>query len=152
MGCEQTNLAARALSAMLAAGTLPESARIELLRGAAAHEASYPEFCVDVTRQRSRSRDARFSPLAPEWGTIRARKRGWLDEDAFADAYYRGLVEEEAERAFRALHLVGRHAGGTVRLLCFCPDGVFCHTHLLIAYATTRFHAKFATPYNYTTY
>lgn len=148
----QETVAARALDAMIAAEPLGKGARVTLLRGQVALEHSYPEFCVDITRERCRKRDPRFVYLMPPWETVMALKRGALDEEHFALRYYQQLADPDSLSAFNALHLVGRHALGVVRLLCFCPDGRFCHTHLCIAYATSAFPDRFCTPYNYMTY
>lgn len=145
-------VASRALDAMVAAEPLGENAHVTLLRGQVALEHSYPEFCVDITRDRCRRRDPRFVHLMPPWETVMGLKRGTLDEEHFAIRYYQQLGSPDSTPSFKALHLVGRHALGTVRLLCFCPDGKFCHTHLCIAYAVSAFPQRFRTPYNYTTY
>ena len=140
------------LERMLGTPELPKTAKVVLTRGTIAQRHRYHEFCVWVARRGIWQHDTRVEPLAPPMADVMAYKRRQLDEDAFSARYYERIMNDRGTQALRSLHLMGRLARGNLRLLCYCPDGEFCHTHLLITFATTHHPKKFSTPYNYEVY
>lgn len=79
--------------------------------------------------------------FAPSWEMVSSHKSGTMG-DAEYKRLYEAILDLAGEKAFDRLHQFG--AQGTVRLLCYCPDGRFCHTHLLIDYAVRRFPQWFS--------
>jgi hypothetical protein len=67
--------------------------------------------------------------FAPRWEMVIGYKNGHVSEANYTEQY-----EEILERV--PANVWDRLADGeTQTLLCYCRDGWFCHTHLIIAYA-----------------
>ena len=83
--------------------------------------------CLDVTAKSSQGLGRFF---APSWELVMAYKDGLITPAAYAERYRRvyeaalasGIVRRLLEAAARHEELV---------LLCYCRDGMFCHTLLL---------------------
>ena len=76
------------------------------------------------------------SVFAPTWEMVAAHKSGVMGDAEYGSLYENVLVAA-GEDAFRRLWEFG--ADGAIRLLCYCPDGRFCHTHLMIAHAVSNY-------------
>lgn len=65
-------------------------------------------------------------------------KRGTLSESAYRQQYKKILdrIPEDVWKLIAKKH--------EVMFLCYCRDGVFCHTHLIIEYACRRWPETFA--------
>lgn len=69
-------------------------------------------------------------PLAPTWDMVLQGKSGGMAQEKYTEHYLEILSRVEPD-LWTHLQRLGREHGG-LRFLCYCPDGAFCHTHLLI--------------------
>ena len=67
------------------------------------------------------------SMLAPTWTMVRGYKDGTLSEADYTVAY-REILKRKVPLVIGHLRL----GVPAITFLCYCPDGAFCHTHLLI--------------------
>lgn len=95
---------------------------------------------LDVTVKSSSGWAAAF---APTWEMVSGYKAGRLSDAAYGKLYEEILDRAGAE-AFRRLHACGSERGGSLTLLCYCPGGRFCHTHLLIDHAVRKYGELFS--------
>jgi len=84
---------------------------------------------LDVT---VKSCPAWAKPLAPTWKMVRDGKSGKMSQEVYAELYATilDLVPRETMERLRAF---GEKHGG-ITFTCYCPDGFFCHTHLLMGW------------------
>jgi uncharacterized protein YeaO (DUF488 family) len=84
---------------------------------------------LDVTIKSSRGWARR---LAPTWEMVTSVKKGETTE---AD-YTRKYLDLIADRSIPLSELLcfGNSRDGNITFVCYCPNGPFCHTHLLIDY------------------
>lgn len=80
--------------------------------------------------------------FAPTWQMVTAYKAGRLAAAEYA-AEYRRILGDAPLCAWHALREAGLNRR-SLRLLCYCRDGAFCHTHLLIDYAVSHFPRSFS--------
>jgi len=76
--------------------------------------------------------------LAPTWPMVLGHKDGTLSDEDY-EWMYRRILDRNPIKVYRALWKYGKDCGGQITFLCYCPDGVFCHTHLLIDYLLEKF-------------
>lgn len=81
--------------------------------------------------------------LAPTWEMVTGHKGGTMGDIEYS-RLYTAILDAAGEQAFEKLKQAGIDNGGRLALLCYCPDGVFCHTHLLVDYAVKRYPDWFA--------
>ena len=93
---------------------------------------------VDVTVKSSKGFARAFSPT---WSMVMGYKNGTLTEAQYTEQYLKILGAVSVE-AWRWLYAQAAE-GGEVVLLCFCRDGQFCHTHLIIQYAVAKYPKAF---------
>lgn len=92
---------------------------------------------IDITAK-SASGPARY--FAPTWDMVMGSKRGQLTWDDYTERYI-AILDGVPEFAWKWLKAQANN--GVLTVLCYCPDGKQCHTHLLIAYACERFPDDF---------
>ncbi len=85
---------------------------------------------IDIT---VKSSGGLFRALAPTWDMVLGYKRQTMSETDYI-ARYRPILDSVSVDVWTALA-----ATPTCTLLCYCPTGVFCHTHLAIEYAQMRY-------------
>jgi uncharacterized protein YeaO (DUF488 family) len=78
--------------------------------------------------------------FAPPWVMVRNYKSGALSEVGYRQ-WYETLLDRVSDADWAWLSAQAKN--GEVTLLCYCPDGKFCHTHLLIDYACRKFPKRF---------
>src|SRR5512145_1067483 len=78
--------------------------------------------------------------FAPTWHMVMGYKNGTLTEGQYTEQYMKILNAVSVE-AWRWLY--AQAVNGEVTLLCYCRDGWFCHTHLLIDYACKKYPKAF---------
>ena len=105
--------------------------RRQLVRG---HEGSMGPGELDVT---AKSAGGWAASLAPTWAMVMSYRRGQMPEALFVKGYQDLLYRAFERRAALYVNMLGACSGGSggsgeVAFLCYCPDGVFCHTHVLI--------------------
>ena len=75
--------------------------------------------------------------FAPTWQMVMGWKRGSLTWEQYA-AQYRAILTRVPDVVWNILA-----ARPEARLLCYCRDGVPCHTHLIIEYAVATWPDRF---------
>jgi hypothetical protein len=75
--------------------------------------------------------------FAPTWDMVLGVKRGTLSEAEYT-VQYEAILSRVPAAVWDALA-----AEPEQLLLCFCRDGWFCHTHLLISWAVRHDPARF---------
>lgn len=86
---------------------------------------------LDVTVKSATGWAAAF---APTWEMVSGHKDGTMGDAEYRERYE--AILDASGDAFDRLRQLG--AEGPVKLLCYCPDGRFCHTHLMIDYAIKK--------------
>ncbi len=100
---------------------------------------------VDVTVKSSKGFARAFSPT---WAMMMGYKNGTLTEAQYTEQYMKILGAVSVE-AWRWLYAQAAE-GGEVVLLCYCRvldapgRPVFCHTHLIVQYATEKYPKAFS--------
>lgn len=84
-----------------------------------------------------KSAQAPWKAFAPTWSMVMGVKEGRLTEEDYT-AQYTTILATVPANVWEALAQPD-HA----TLLCYCRDGWFCHTHLLIEYAVTHWPERF---------
>ena len=67
--------------------------------------------------------------FAPTWKMVMGYKNGTLTEAQYTEQYMK-ILDAVSVEAWRWLY--AQAVNGEVVLLCYCRDGWFCHTHLII--------------------
>lgn len=78
--------------------------------------------------------------FAPTWQMVMDLKNGKLDEVEY-ERQYLNILEAVGAEDIRELYT--QYKGGVLTFLCYCHEGIFCHTHLLIKWLTSRFPKLF---------
>ena len=79
--------------------------------------------------------------FVPTWDMVMGHKAGRISDAQYTEEYTRILSQSHA--AVQELRALGLKQEGQVRLLCFCRDGAFCHTHLLIDWLVANYPDAF---------
>ncbi len=94
---------------------------------------------VDVTIKSAKGFARAFSPT---WPMVMGYKNGTLTEAQYTEQYMK-ILDAVSIEAWRWLCAQAAE-GGEVVLLCYCRDGQFCHTNLIIQYATKKYPKAFS--------
>ncbi|GJL52753.1 MAG: hypothetical protein NPIRA01_39800 [Nitrospirales bacterium] len=78
-----------------------------------------------------------WKAFAPTWDMVMGVKDGRISEAQYTEQYQAILVSVRAE----VWDALAQQEQAT--LLCYCRDGWFCHTHLIIEYAVKRWPDRF---------
>lgn len=73
--------------------------------------------------------------FAPTWDMVLAHKKGTMSDEEYTLQYAR-ILDNIPASTWETLHAYGLRMGGHITFICYCPDGAFCHTNLLIDYMT----------------
>jgi len=94
---------------------------------------------LDVT---AKSAQGWARKLAPSWSLVMGHKRGSLHDAAYEEEYLKQLAFDLGAVHFPYVQLwhYGLQHGRQICFLCYCRDGAFCHTHLLIDYIISNYH------------
>ena len=80
--------------------------------------------------------------FAPTWKMVMGYKNGTLTEAQYTEQYMK-ILDAVSVEAWRWLYAQAAE-GGEVTLLCYCRDEWFCHTRLIIQYATEKYPKAFS--------
>ena len=94
---------------------------------------------VDVT---VKSASGKARAFAPTWDMVMGYKRGEIGEAEYTRRYL-ALLDKVPVETWRWLYSQAAEGGG-VTVLCYCRDGWFCHSHLLIDYACQKYPKAFS--------
>jgi len=75
--------------------------------------------------------------FAPTWDMVMAWKTGALSQEVYT-AQYQAILQEIPPPIWDELAALDQ-----ATLLCYCRDGWFCHTHLIIQYAIQHWPDRF---------
>ena len=70
---------------------------------------------------------------APTWDMVRGIKAGTMSQTQYAYEYKKILDKNKID-IVSYLMAEACTTGGLLRFLCYCPDGAFCHTYLLMSW------------------
>lgn len=93
---------------------------------------------VDVTAKTATGWAAR---LSPSWVLVRGVREGAIGRKAFRWAYENMMKRAVTEKLLGSI----LQAGPEVIFLCYCRNGGFCHTYLLIHWLCLKYPALFRT-------
>jgi uncharacterized protein YeaO (DUF488 family) len=79
--------------------------------------------------------------FCPTWNMVMQHKNGVMSDEVYI-RLYRQTLDAVPRETWKALWAMGKEAG-EVTLLCYCRDGKFCHTHLMIEYACEKYPKAF---------
>jgi hypothetical protein len=96
---------------------------------------------LDVTRKTGKGLGLAF---APPWDMVEAHKHGRMSDEDYTLRYQSQLEGIHDERYHELWRLAMDHFAGRLVLRCYCKDGVFCHTYLLINHLLKRFPDLFS--------
>lgn len=96
---------------------------------------------LDVTVKNAKGSVRMF---APSWDMVMGHKN---NPKTWTDAHYTFFYLDKLSRipveVWEKMHEWGVAHGGSITLMCFCKDGTFCHTYLLIEHAVKHFPRLF---------
>jgi hypothetical protein len=95
---------------------------------------------LDVTRKTGRGLGLVF---APPWNMVEAHKHGRMTDERYTELYLEQLRRIPDERYHELWQLAVVHFNARLVLRCYCKDGAFCHTYLMIDHMLERFPALF---------
>jgi uncharacterized protein YeaO (DUF488 family) len=75
--------------------------------------------------------------FAPTWDMVMGHKRGKVSDEQYTEQYL-AILAHVPVPTWREFAELGRRSSNRITLLCYCPDGKFCHTHLMIDYIVGR--------------
>jgi DNA polymerase III epsilon subunit-like protein len=90
---------------------------------------------VDVTVKSATGLGVAF---APTWEMVSGHKGGTMGDIEYKHLYTE-ILETAGDKAFQKLWEAGTSNGSKLTVLCYCPSGKFCHTHLLVEHAVKRY-------------
>ena len=90
---------------------------------------------IDVTVKSSKKLGRYF---APTWAMVMGYKSGTLSDTLYTTQY-----REKLGKLYWPPILEELEKFDHITFLCYCKDGSFCHTHLLIDYLVENFHSIF---------
>ena len=93
---------------------------------------------VDVTVKSAKGFARSF---ATSWSMVMGYKNGTLTETQYTEQYM-NILNAVSGEAWRWLYT--QAVNGKVVLLCFCRNGQFCHTNLIIQFATEKYPQAFS--------
>ncbi len=93
---------------------------------------------IDVTVKSAKGLARAF---APTWEMVMGHKQGTLTNEAYT-AKYLAMLDVVPDHCWEWLANQG-NPDNEVTILCFCRDEWFCHTHIIIDYATEHHSDKF---------
>lgn len=93
---------------------------------------------VDITVANAKG-FARF--FAPTWDMVLGVKHGRMSPEEYTRRYLKILRANRNKEAWKWLR--DQAVDGTLTFLCFCRDGEFCHTYLLIDYMVSKWPGYF---------
>ncbi len=93
---------------------------------------------VDVTVKSAKGFARSF---APNWKMVMGYKNRTLTEAQYTEQY-RKILDAVSVEAWSWLY--AQAVNGEIVLLCFCRNGQFCHTYLLIDYACRKYPKTFS--------
>lgn len=79
--------------------------------------------------------------LAPTWDMVMGHKDRKINDLQYTEQYRRILNQVNWVVILPILEQNAEN--GVVRFLCYCADGKFCHTYLLIDYLVEKFPSQF---------
>ena len=79
--------------------------------------------------------------FAPTWSMVMGYKNGTLTEAQYTEQYVR-ILDAVSIEAWRRLY--AQAVNREVVLLCYCREGQFCHTNLIIQFATEKYPKAFS--------
>ena len=97
-----------------------------------------PKDGLDVT---VKSAPQWLQPFAPTWAMVRAGKEGTMSEADYTDQY-RKILAVVSPHTWEQLNEAGRKME-SITFLCYCKDGEFCHTNLLIDWLIKHFPGQY---------
>jgi uncharacterized protein YeaO (DUF488 family) len=92
---------------------------------------------VQGTDTTVKSAQGPFRALAPTWDMVMGYKNKTLSEAAYTKQY-QAILQRVPDQVWETLA-----AQPEVLLLCYCRDGWFCHTHLIIEHLIERWPERF---------
>ena len=121
-------------------GSNPSISKIKIMKKITLRRAqiSKSKNGVDVTVKSATIDWAR--KLAPTWEMVSQHKSGNLSNFEYIKLYNKILKKADEEGVFEELY---NSSNSSQTLLCYCPGGKFCHTHLIIDYAIKKYSDKF---------
>jgi uncharacterized protein YeaO (DUF488 family) len=99
--------------------------------------------CLNVTRQSAQDWAIR---LAPTWRMVNKHKRGTISDKKYTELYVEWLNGLDDRSMFPINHLVDLAEDNDdeqITFICFCKDGKFCHTNILIDWLVANGHGLF---------
>lgn len=84
-----------------------------------------------------KSSEGLWRAFAPRWEMVMGHKQGRLTDAQYAEQY-ECILDRVPATVWDALA-----AQPAQTLLCYCRDGWFCHTRLIIAYAVSKWPERF---------
>jgi hypothetical protein len=93
---------------------------------------------IDTTVKSSQNEVRYFSPT---WEMVMGHKAARITDEEYTSSYIK-ILDRVPKPIWRWLWQQGQETG-TLTVLCYCRDEWFCHTHLLIDYAITRWPKAF---------
>lgn len=79
--------------------------------------------------------------VAPTWSMVMDHKKTGNDQAYIA--LYASILNQGGIELARQIYREGKRSGGSLTFLCYCANGKFCHTHLLIDWLVKNYPEGF---------
>ncbi len=81
--------------------------------------------------------------FAPSWRMVMDHKNKKMTDEEYRTLYL-DILRGVSTTQWEQLHEYGiGGGGGIITLMCYCPDGTFCHTYQMIDFAVRHYGALF---------
>lgn len=94
---------------------------------------------IDITVKSAQGYAREF---APTWDMVMGHKRGTVTDERYVEQYH-AMLRAASREAWRWLRDQGQESG-QICLVCYCGEGKFCHTHVLIEFMLAHWPHLFA--------
>lgn len=94
---------------------------------------------LDITVKSGKELGKKF---APTWNMVMGHKQGKITDEQYTELYLNMLKNTE-EEVFEELYKYGLDNENKINLICYCHDGKFCHTYLLIDFLVEKFPERY---------
>lgn len=79
--------------------------------------------------------------FAPTWNMVMGHKQNKITDQEYTDLYFEILNKLDGQ-VYEELYQYGT-SDNKINFICYCHDGKFCHTYLLIDYLINKFPDKY---------
>lgn len=81
--------------------------------------------------------------FAPTWPMVMGVKNGSMTEAEYTEQYFSLLIGRYKADSETTINLVNMVSDRDLTVVCFCPNGSFCHRYLLVRYLSHNWDVQY---------